>query len=285
MPPTAFGSFPLLAVPVVILGPLALPLGIFAPCSFWLFGSALPLGIFAPCAFWLFGSAFFGSFLLCWALWALLGALWPSLCVFAPCALWFCLPCPSWPFLSRLGLFGSPWGPLVLPWASLPLCAFWLCLRCSLLVFFVVLGPFGLSMGPFGPLLGVFVFCAFWLCLPCPLGSFWFFCVAVGSLFWAPWRCALFSCVPFGLFFGFLPFLIVAVWPPVFCARDMGAHLWAFCGFALSFSFLPRSVPVPDLACLWGAFACAGPLAGVPVGLEGGLCCLLGYFVPLLGFI
>ena len=46
---------------------------------------------------------------------------------------------------------------------------------------------------------------------------------------------------------------------------------------------LGPSLCLPLVVCR-GAFACAGPLAGVPVGLKWGLCCLLGCFVPLLGF-
>ena len=212
MPPTAFGSLPPLAVPVVILGPLA-----------------FPLGIFAPCAFWLFGSAPFGSFLSCWALWALFGALWPSLCVFVPCG----FVCPALgvfaplclfvvfallflgPFLLGWGFFGSPWGLLALFWASL------------------CLVPFG------------------FVCLAL-LVSVGFFCVAVGSSFWAPLApCALVSCVPFGFAF-FWAFCPSCLWPfgcLFFCACDIGARLWAFFGFALSFSLLPRSVFVPALAC------------------------------------
>ena len=217
MSPTAFGSLPLLAVPVVILGPLAFSLGVFALCAFWLFGSALPLGIFAPCAFWLFG-----------------------LCLF-----WF--------FFVVLGSLGSSWGPLAFLVRLCPLCLVVL-LALPFLAFFVAVGPFRLSLGalwsssgrlcpfvPFGCVCAApcwsFLLCwgllgspwgllaLFWAFLrfvpfgsvcPALLGPFGFFCVAVGSSFWAPWRYALFSCVPFGLFFGFLPFLIVAVWPPVF---------------------------------------------------------------------
>ena len=171
MPPTAFGSLPLPTVLVVILGPLA-----------------FPLGIFAPCAFWLFGSAPFGSFLSCWALWALFGALWPSLCVFVPCGFvcpallgFFChgwaflaLPGALWSSLGRLcpfvpfgGVFAAPFGsfcclgPLwALPGASLPLvpCGF----GCSAL-----LGPCGLFVLPLGPFLGSLALCSALSCAVC----------------------------------------------------------------------------------------------------------------------
>ena len=172
MPPTAFGNLPPPAVPVVILGPLAFPLGIFAPCAFWLFGPAL-----------------FGSFLSCWALWALFGALWPSLCVFVPCG--FVCPALLGFFLSRLGLFGSPWGPLVLPWASLPLCAFLLCLPCSFWVLFCWVGAFLALPGACWPYSGR-------LCALCLLALF-----ALPS-----WFLLVFFVLPLGLLFG-------PLWPPV----------------------------------------------------------------------
>ena len=123
---------------------------------------------------------------------------------------------PAFPVVI-LGPLGSPWGPLVLPWASLPLV------------------PFG------------------FVC-PAPLWLFWALCAAIGPFFWAPWLCfgrvfapcAFWLCLVWAL-------CLSCVWPlgRLFCcACDMGACFWAFCAFALSFSLLPWSVSVSVLACL-----------------------------------
>ena len=256
MPPTAFGNLPPPAVPVVILGPLAFPLGIFAPCAFWF------------CPFWFFFVVLgpLGSF---WVPLVLPGHLCP-LCLVVLFAL---------PFLAFFVAVGFFFGPLVLPWASLPLCAFWLCFRCPPWVFLLFWGPLGSPGGISAP-------CALWLWLFRPLGSLWSFCVAIGSFFGLLGSVLCFLLCRLALLFWAL--CPSGLWPHgrlFFCSCGMGARRWAFCAFALSFLFcLGPSLCLLLLVCR-GAFACAGPLAGVPVGLKWGLCCLLGCLVPLLGFL
>ena len=116
---------------------------------------------------------------------------------------------------------------------------------------FVGLGPFGLSLGPLGPPLGISAPCALWLWLFRPLGSLWSFCVAIGSFFGLLGSVLCFLLCRLALLFWAL--CPSGLWPfgrLFFCACDWGARLRAFCGFALSFSLLPQSVPVPALACL-----------------------------------
>ena len=112
--------------------------------------------------------------------------------------------------------------------------------------------------------------------------------------------------LPLGPFFGLLGSSLGASLPPVpFGSASFGLcafpvfGLWAAC-FAVLVIWGPAfgpSVPLLSLSlfCLGpflclpllvcrGAFACAGPLAGVAVGLKWGPCCLLVGFAPLRGF-
>ena len=193
MPPTAFGNLPPPTVPVVILGPLAFPLGIFAPCAFWLFGSAL-----------------FGSF---FVVLGPLGCFWVPLALpgrFCPLCLVVLLALPFLAFFVALAFLGLSLGPFGPPLGVfVPLCLLAVFSLPSLGLF-VVLGPFGLSRGHLCPL------CLVALVVP-PSWVLVVFLCCHWVLFWAPWLCALLSLVPFGsAFLGSLPFRFVALWPPAF---------------------------------------------------------------------